>query len=135
MPPADLSSPEWTVLQGQAVWRANRHAPEIAGEILVATNTAAHTLVQFTKTPFPFVVARSTPDTWQIEVPTKNRRYSRHGQPPDRIFWFQLLRAISGAPLSKNFTWKNATLGSEQGWRLENNSTGESLEGFFQSTP
>src|SRR5215831_18062058 len=50
MPPADLSSPEWTVLQGQAVWRASHAAPEIAGEILVATNTAADTLVQFTKT-------------------------------------------------------------------------------------
>jgi len=128
MPPADVSGPGWTILQGQAVWRLDRDAPEIAGEILVATNTTGHAFVQFTKTPFPLIVARSTPDAWQLEVPTKNRRYSRPGEPPAKILWFRIVPAISGSALPRNFIWKS----SETGWRLENNSTGESLEGFFQ---
>src|SRR5439155_15039375 len=55
LPSVNLAEPGWTVHEGQAIWRPKRDAPEIAGEILVATHQDGRALVQFTKTPFPFV--------------------------------------------------------------------------------
>jgi hypothetical protein len=127
LPRANLSSPGWKVHQGQAVWRADRGAPEIAGEILVATNLTGEAFVQFTKTPFPFVIARTTTNSWQIESPSQNRRYSGPGLPPQRLIWLQLPRAYSGLLLSPRWSWQIL----QDGWRLENLSTGESLEGYF----
>jgi len=37
LPPVNLSDPRWTLQQGQAVWRSQLNAPEIAGELLVAS--------------------------------------------------------------------------------------------------
>jgi hypothetical protein len=126
-PQADLSEPGWKVHQGQAVWRARHNAAEIAGEILLAADDRGRTFVQFTKTPFPFVIAQTMTNAWQIESPTQDRRYSGHGTPPGRVIWFQLPAAGAGLGLPKPWSWKN----SETGWRLENHSTGESLEGYF----
>src|SRR5256885_14903702 len=58
LPPVNLSEPGWTIRQGQAVWRPNRGPLEIAGELLVATRSDGCSVVQFTKTPLPFLVAR-----------------------------------------------------------------------------
>src|SRR5581483_4578128 len=125
LPRVDLAEPGWTAREGQAVWQARRSAPEIAGDLLVATNREGRAFVQFTKTPFPLVVAQLTTNAWQIESPTENRRYSGRGSPPGRVLWLQLPRALAGVPLRSPWTWHNdGTL-----WRLENRSTGESLEG------
>src|SRR3954468_18100353 len=64
--PVDLKEPGWIVREGQAIWRRNKEAPEIAGELLVATRDGMR-FIQFTKTPFPMIVARSTTNRWQIE--------------------------------------------------------------------
>src|ERR1041385_7559281 len=84
LPPANFAEPGWTVRSGQALWRAKRDAPEIAGEILVATNATGETVVQFTKTPFPMVVARTAAGAWQLDAPAQNRRYTFRGAPPGR---------------------------------------------------
>ena len=55
------------ICEGQAVWRPKIEAPEIAGELLVATHRNGETFLQFTKTPLPFVVARITTNRWLIE--------------------------------------------------------------------
>jgi hypothetical protein len=127
LPKVNLSGPGWEIHQGQAVWRSRRGAPEIAGEILLATNASGRSFLQFTKTPFPFVIAQTTTNSWQIESPAQNRRFAGPGKPPDRIIWFQLPRALSGVPPTAHWSWHN----SETGWKLENRSTGESLEGYF----
>lgn len=126
-PAADLSDAAWTVRQGQAVWKQKRGAPEIAGEILVATQTNGRSFVQFTKTPFPLVIAQTATNSWQLEIPAQNRRFAFHGAPPSRVIWFQLPRALAGATLPKKFAWQT----SPAGWRLENSATGEALEGYF----
>lgn len=126
-PKADLAQPGWTVHQGQAIWRAKRSAPEIAGEILLATNADGRTFVQFSKTPFPFVIAQTTTNAWQIESPTQGRRYSGYGNPPARVIWFQLPRACSDSTLANNWAWHE----SVSGWHLEQRNTGERLEGYF----
>jgi hypothetical protein len=83
--------------------------------------------VQFTKTPFPFAIAQTSPTGWQIEFPPQNRRFAAPGSPPARIIWFQLANAVRGKPLAKAWTWHD----SGTNWDLKNSSSGESLEGYF----
>ena len=128
LPPANLSEPGWRVREGQAVWRVKRDAPEIAGEVLLATRDDGRVFVQFTKTPFPFLIGQSTTNTWQAELPTQNRRYSGRGKPPKRLIWLYLPRVLSGAPPPKGWEWQE--LDSNR-WRLENRRKGELLEGYL----
>ena len=93
--PVNLSDPRWTVQHGQAIWRSRREAPEIAGELLLAYRDDRLTFIQFTKTPLPFVVARTSADAWQIEFVADNRTYCGRGQPP-QLAWLQLERCLAG---------------------------------------
>jgi hypothetical protein len=127
LPKVNLSEPGWMIRQGQAVWRPDKRGPEIAGEILLAMRGGDQTFVQFTKTPFPFVVAQTSNRVWQIEFPPRNKRYSAHGEPPARLIWLQLARSFSTATSTSKWSWHN----DGRNWRLENASTGESLEGYF----
>jgi len=128
LPPANFSDPGWKIQQGQAVWRAKKDSPEIAGELLLATNPDGRTVLQFTKTPFPFVIAQTTPQSWQLEIPAQNKKYSRPGKPPVRVGWFHLPPALKGIAPPK--PWSFEKTGAEN-WRLENKSTGEMIEGFL----
>ncbi len=114
--------------EGQAVWRQNRGAPEIAGEILVATRLDSQALVQFTKTPFPLIIAQRTTHAWQIEIPTQNQRHAGHGQPPAHLLWFSLARILSGTGPPEGWSWQAS---KDNQWSLTNPSTGESLKGYF----
>jgi len=127
LPPINLEEPGWTVHRGQAVWNMGQGKPEIAGEFLVATRSGTNTFVQFAKTPFPVVTARSMPNRWEVEFPPQNRRYAGRGVPPQRLIWLHLPRLLRGEPPPKNWSWHE-----ESGnWRLENRSTGELLEGYL----
>lgn len=128
LPPANLSEPGWKVQQGQAVWLPRRGEKEIAGELLVATHTEGRALVQFTKTPFPIVVAQSTSTNWQVEFPAGGKSYAGGGNAPARIVWLQLPDALKGQPLPRN--WHVERLGGSE-WALKNNATGESLQGYL----
>lgn len=123
----NLSEPGWTVRNGQAIWKPKKDAPEIAGELLLATRADGSAFAQFTKTPFPFAVAQMSPKGWQIEFPPQNRHFAAPGKPPARIVWFQLIDAELGKPLAKGWVWKN----SDANWQLKNAASGESLEGYF----
>jgi hypothetical protein len=127
IPPANLQQPGWTVHQGQAVWHIPQGKREIAGEVLVATGLEQRAFVQFSKSPFPLVIAQATGDSWEIEFPAQNKHYSGRGTPPKRIIWLYLPRVLSNHLLPKNWTWKQ----DSSGWRLENHSNGEVLEGYF----
>jgi hypothetical protein len=128
MPAADLSEPGWTVLQGQAVWRPKSTAPEIAGDLLVATNVDGSTFVQFTKTPLPIAVGQTTTNSWKIHFVPKDKTYSGHGHPPTKIVWLHLPKDLAGSkpPRFWHFTKKEG--GS---WLLQEHFTGESLEGYL----
>ena len=132
LPPVNLSEPGWTVRQGQAVWRSGRGMPEIAGELLMATQAGTNEFIQFTKTPFPLVIARKAANHWQIQFSTENKRFSGLGKPPARLIWLWLSPALSGQLPSKKWLWHQ----SQDGWHLENRATGESLDGYFlESSP
>jgi len=128
LPKVNLSEPGWSIRQGQAVWRTGRDAPEIAGELIVATNPDGRSFLQFTKTPLPFVVAQSTANSWQIEFVPENKTYSGRGNPPKRLIWLYLPRCLAGALPPKPWSWQRL---ENDGWRLESQTTGESLEGFL----
>lgn len=129
LPPVDLHDPAWHVTEGQAVWRSSRSTPELAGEFLLATNANKAVYFQFSKPPFPIVVAQSSSKGWQLEIPTRKKTYSGPGAPPARIIWLRLPALLRGEPPPKNWTW------SRQGdsWTLENQKTGESIEGIFST--
>ena len=128
LPPADLSAPGWSVQQGQAIWKPTRSRPELAGELLFATQTNGNFLVQFSKPPFSIAAAQVVNGDWQIEFGNNGRRWTGRGKPPGRFTWFQLPRALTGATLKSNWRF---TRTAPETWRLENWFTGESLEGGF----
>ena len=128
MPPVNVREPGWNVQQGQAVWRSRRNAPEIAGELVVAMHPDGRSLVQFTKTPLPFVVAQATIDSWQVQFVPQNKVYSGRGQPPAQLIWLHLPQCLRGGDPPEDLLWRQL---ANQGWRLENRSTGESLEGYL----
>jgi len=128
LPPVNLSEPRWTLQQGQAVWRSRRDAPEIAGELLIASRDDPLTFLQFTKTPLPFVVVQMTSNRWQIQFLADNKTYSGCGQPPAQIAWLQLPRCLAGTVPPSQWKWDKLAGGR---WRLENKSTGEMLDGYL----
>ena len=128
LPPANLSDHGWTVQQGQAVWRFKFDAPEIAGDILVATNLDGRSFVQFTKTPIPFMDGQTTSKSWQIHSMQNNKNYSGSGKPPVRAIILWVPECLNGVIPPKTLSWKRL---ADNGWRLENLKTGEFLEGYL----
>lgn len=128
LPPANFSAPGWTIQQGQAVWRSKKDAPEIAGELLLATNANQRTVLQFTKTPFPFLIAQTTTNSWQLEVPAQNKKYSGPGRPPKRVAWFYLPPALQGVAPPRPWVFKKL---ADENWHLENTISGEMIEGYL----
>lgn len=130
LPAADLSAPGWRVLQGQAVWKPTKQRPELAGELLLATNSNGEFFVQFSKTPFTLATAQVMNGQWQIEFGSGDYSRRGRGNPPSRFGWFQLPRALSGSKLPDD--WQFDCIPTNT-WRLMNRRTGETLEGgFFQ---
>ena len=128
LPSVDFSQPGWKVRQGQAVWKSSADAPEIAGELVLATSVDGRTFTQFTKTPLPLLVAQTTTNAWQIEFVVENRKFAGRGRPPTRLAWLHLAGCLSGANPPKGWTFAKGDDGS---WRLENKKTGEMLEGYL----
>jgi hypothetical protein len=127
LPPVDLTEQGWAVLQGQAIWKPGAKAPELAGEVLLATKAPGRSFVQFTKTPFPLVTTQTTGTSWEARIPVRNQRYSGRGRPPQRLLWLYLPKAMAGEPLPGNLRWQR----QGETWRLENTARSEYIEGFF----
>jgi hypothetical protein len=128
LPSADFSAPGWRVQQGQAVWKPSQNRPELAGDLLLATNLNGNFFVQFSKIPFPLATAQVSGDQWQVEFGADKFSWHGRGTPPDRFAWFQLPRALRDTDLGGS--WKFARVETNS-WRLENSHTGETLEGEF----
>ena len=130
LPAANFSEPGWRVQQGQAVWKARATAPEIAGELLLATHSDGRSLVQFTKTPFPIVVAQTVSNRWEIQFVPEGRTFRGRGEPPKYFGWLHLVPALEARPLPKEFSFAHP---AGAPWRLESVASGESIEGYFSS--
>ena len=125
LPPFDLSTADWKVLQGQAVWKPPHSRLEIAGDLLIATRPGGDMLVQFSKTPFPLVTARVSGGVWEIEFGTEQRHWRAPGRPPSRFGWFQLPEALAAGAARGDWRFE----GQGASWKFSNPKTGEELEG------
>ena len=128
MAPVDLSQPGWSVKTGQLLWLPQLGAPEIAGHILLASDSSGETFIRFSKEPMEIVLARQTAAGWDLQIPAFEKSYGGRGQPPKRIAWFQLAAAVFGGSTSRDWQWQDQ---SANRWTLVNSKTGERLEGFF----
>ncbi len=128
LPGVDLSTAGWKLQRGQALWTRSAGQPEIAGELLLASNPRGDCVVQFSKIPFPIVAAQTAGDHWQIEFGARPYRVAGIGRPPARWLWFQLPAAVAGGDAPQ--PWRFESLGDGR-WRLANPRSGELLEGAF----
>ena len=128
LPPVDLNRPGWSTQQGQALWQPPRHRPEMAGDLLLATNVNGDFFIQFTKTPFTVATAEVSGGKWQIQFGAQEYHRSGRGAPPHVFVWFELPRALGGATPDAPWKWGRQPGGP---WRLENPRSGEMLEGRF----
>ncbi|MBC8002184.1 MAG: hypothetical protein H7X97_06310 [Opitutaceae bacterium] len=124
----DFDDKGWKVERGQAVWKPGRDSPEIAGDLTVARHRDGRTLAQFTKTPFPFVIAQTSSNGWQIEFVAFNRTLRAPGAPPRRVGWLHLAHCLDESPPPKPWTFRRL---ADHQFRLENASSGESVEGYL----
>jgi hypothetical protein len=74
------------------------------------------------------VTAQYTGDSWQIRLGPENRAYAGRGTPPARVIWLHLPRCLAGGTPPDSWKWQRLAGGA---WRLENNGTGEFLEGYL----
>jgi hypothetical protein len=121
----NLDETGWKILQGQAVWRAKEDAPEIAGELVMATNADGRTFVEFTKDPLPLVVGQTTTNSWQIEFVPQNRSFSGRGKPPARLGWLYLAGCTEGLPPPAHWRLQQTHYNR---WRMEHPDRGEVLD-------
>ncbi len=105
-----------------------KNKPELAGELLFATNSTGDCFVQFSKTPFTLATAQVMQGQWQIEFGSGEHSWTGEGEPPSRFAWFQLGPALNGEKLHRAWRFERA---DTTHWRLDNRRTGESLEGSF----
>jgi hypothetical protein len=128
LPPADLDQPGWRLDHGQAVWRPPSASADLAGELTCAAHPDGSAVLEFTKTPLTLVIARVTPELWQLNLLAENRVYSGRGDPPSRSAWLVLAAVMADRSLPDGWEWSAPGPGQ---WRLENPRTGELLRGYW----
>jgi hypothetical protein len=126
LPPLNLSAPGWHTRTGQAVWKPDRSKPEIVGDLLISWDDTGNAYLQFSKA-FPIVSARLGSNRWEVEFPPQNKRYAAPGNPPARIVWLQLLRAMTGGEINRRWSLDR----TDNARTLSNKGSGESLEVHF----
>ena len=127
--PIDLAEPGWRVRQGQAVWRVPGKGPELAGEMVLATNADGRCFLEFAKVPFPLVRARSGGARWEIEFPPQKLFFAGGGPPPRRLAWLQVCRGLAGKEVGAPWRFELRADGS---WRLDNSRSKETVEGYLE---
>jgi hypothetical protein len=119
---------DWSVQQGQALWRPQRGLPEFGGDLVLARDHSGRSLIQFDKTPMAILSAQTTSNRWLIKFPQRNLSFSGFGPGSTRFSWLYLPAALDGKTLPKSLHF---TRQPDGGWRLENSHTGETVEGFL----
>jgi hypothetical protein len=128
LPPADLSQPGWQLRHGQALWLPSFQGTEVAGDLLLASRSDGHALLEFTKASWPIVLVHLTSKSWRLEAGSTGQRYSGRGPPPARSAWLVLPRCLAGEPAPAGWSF---TPDTEEGWELTHHRTGEQIRGYF----
>lgn len=124
----DLSAPGWEMRQGQAVWKPGGDKPEIVGDVVLATHPTGSANIIFSKT-LPIVSGTLSGSGWAIEFAPEGKSYSGRGDPPKRLVWLQIIRALEGGEIPDR--WR-VIHPSKDFIALDNLETGERLEVHFQ---
>jgi hypothetical protein len=130
LPAADLSTPGWSIKQGQAVWSLPKHKTELTGELVVAANSNGSSFLQFSKTPFPIITAQTTRGFWQVEFIPEKRKFSGRGLPPERLIWCDVANVLLERSTLAKRDWHFRRT-DEQSWEFENKVTGEKVRGYL----
>ncbi|MBN8246950.1 MAG: hypothetical protein J0L84_05845 [Verrucomicrobia bacterium] len=123
--PVDTSAPGWQVTEAPAVWRPGRDAPELAGDLWIATHADGSRVVQFLKQGLPVVVVQVSGGTWSLSSPMRSGRPAGRMPAPPRSVWLVLDGSPPGAPPTP---WERMVGDPAGGWTLRNPQTGETLE-------
>jgi hypothetical protein len=111
------------------VWRFGQTAPEVVGDVLVASRAGGELFAQFTKAHVTVAVARATPNRWELDLALFDRRLAGRGEPDERFALFQLARSIASGMVAEPWTFQSEDDGR---WRLEHPTTGEFMEGYWE---
>jgi hypothetical protein len=122
------SGPGWHVQEGQALWQPRRGFPELGGDLVLASDADGRHVIQFAKTPMSLVSAQTTRTNWLIDFPPKGIGFSGRRQRPTRFVWLYLPTALAGEAPPPPLRFEREP---DNGWRLENTHTGETLKGFL----
>lgn len=126
----DLSTPDWTIREGQAVWKPKPEQGGIAGDLLVAISQNGRSLIQFSKTPLPVVTAELGSNSWRITYAARQRTLSGSGAPPDRFLWLQFPDGLIGRHSSTNWYFART---KDDAWHFEHLVSEETLEGYLRT--
>ena len=124
--PVDLAAPGWQLRQGQAIWKPGNEAPELVGDLILATHPTG-SYIAFSKT-LPIVTARWEGNRWEAEFAPQDKRYSGRGNPPKKIVWFNLLKGLEGRELPDDWIYSE---GADNSLVVLNHKSGERLEIHF----
>lgn len=124
LPEVDLEDPGWKVQEGQVLWKPRTDRESIAGDLMVAQNTAGDILVSLSKSPFPIFTAQTSGILWRIDFIDRGRSYYGFGRPPRKFIWFRLPELIDGASAPKGWEVREVADGE---WTISNGKTGETI--------
>ncbi len=127
-PPSVPPTDGWTFTRGQVVWRANDAAPEIAGELVLATHPAGFVTVEFAKPPVSIVSASRTPQGWSLSSAARHRIHRGRGQPPAKIGWLALAACLAGQPVAEGWTFRPS---GGVTFQMIHARSGETFEGYL----
>lgn len=130
LPPVDLSERGWRVVQGQAVWKTDKTAPGLSGELVWAAHRDGRFLLQFLKTPITLVEAQGNDECWRISFPPQGRTLGGRvsSRISDRLGWLRLAQALQGKQPGGDW----AFFRRDELWALGNARTGEMIEGYLR---
>lgn len=124
--PVDLQESGWVVRESQVVWRPRRDAPELVGELMVATHPDGRRFVQLSKQALPLVTAQQASQGWNLSSTLRRGRFGGGLPATDRVPWFQFSTLPPSRPISPRWRLETGTNGA---WRLSQPDTGEVVEG------
>lgn len=124
LPEVDLTDPQWTVWEGQALWKPRSDLPALAGDLIVARNGKEDVLISFSKSPIPIFTAQKSGRFWRIDFVEQGKSYSGIGRPPKRFVWFRLPALLEGASAPKHWEVEEV---AEDDWSMSNRRTGETI--------
>lgn len=88
LPQVDLQNSNWQVLRGQASWQPAGDRPRIAGDVLIATDNAGNSYIEFSKTPVAIFTAQIHNSRWALNMIASSATHHGRGTPPKRFIWF-----------------------------------------------